>query len=103
MTNATALRQLADKILEQGQFGGFAPGPAASVCIDAAEEIERLCTALDPFADVARWAARNSHDLTKGWDMLLRGPDGIAGHLQVQSPDFVKALEALDHEQGERK
>ncbi len=64
-------------------------------------EIERLRAALEPFAEVARWAERNGHDLTKGWDMLLRQPDGaIAGHLQVQSPDFIAALAALNQQQA---
>lgn len=60
-------------------------------------EIDRLRTALDPFAEVARWAERNGHDLAKGWDMLLRAPDGsIAGHLGVQSPQFIEARRALE-------
>lgn len=63
-------------------------------------EIEKLRAALEPFAEVARWAERNGHDLLKGWDMLLRQPDGgFAGHLQVQSPDFIAALTALGHQQ----
>jgi hypothetical protein len=54
-----------------------------------------LAQALAPFAEVAAWAERNGHDLND-FDMLLRGPqEQIAGHLQVQSPDFIKALEMI--------
>lgn len=60
-------------------------------------EVERLRAGLDPFADEARWAERNGHDLLNGWDMLLRGPGGeIRGHLGVQSRDFVNALRAMN-------
>lgn len=66
----------------------------------AADEIERLRAALKPFAEVARWAERNGHDLLNGWDMLLRQPDGgFAGHLQAQSPDFIAASAALGNQQ----
>lgn len=55
-------------------------------------ELDAAREALAPFAEVAEWAERNSIDLMKGWDMLLRGPDGgFAGHLQVQSPEFIAA------------
>jgi hypothetical protein len=51
--------------------------------------------ALQAFAEVAWWAERNGHDLTD-FDMLLRGPaDQIAGHLQAQSADFLRAAELL--------
>ena len=66
-------------------------------------EIERLRAVLEPFAEVARWARRNGHDLTD-FDMLLRGPGKeIAGHLQVQSANFIRASEALGDEQSVRK
>ena len=58
-------------------------------------EIEQLRAALEPFAEVARWARHNHHDLAD-FDMILRGPGKeIAGHLQVQSPDFIRASETL--------
>ncbi len=70
--------------------------PLHCKCQEAFDEIERLRAALEPFARVARWAEDNGHDLTKGWDMLLRAPDGsFAGHLQVQSPEFIAALRAV--------
>jgi hypothetical protein len=54
-----------------------------------------LAQTLAPFAEVAAWAERNGHDLND-FDMLLRGPkEQIAGHLQVQSVDFIKALEMI--------
>ena len=54
-----------------------------------------LREALEPFAEVAAWAERNGHDLNE-YDMLLRGPDKqIAGHLQAQADDFIRARAAL--------
>jgi hypothetical protein len=58
-------------------------------------ELAAAREALAPFAEVADWAERNKVDLLKH-DMLLRCPDGgIAGHLQVQSPDFIAARAVL--------
>jgi hypothetical protein len=59
-------------------------------------EIEKLRAALEPFAEVSNWAARNNHNLSD-FDMILRGPDHkIAGHLHAQSKDFINAAKTVD-------
>lgn len=65
---------------------------------EARAEVERLREVLMPFAEVADWAERNGHDLMQ-YDMLLRQSDGqFAGHLQVQSADFIAARAAIQGE-----
>lgn len=64
-----------------------------------AAEIVALREALRPFAEVKDWADRNGHDLAH-FDMLLRYVEGpksgqFAGHLQVQSDEFIAAQAAL--------
>ena len=60
-------------------------------------DVEKLKEALKPFAQVADWAERNGHDLEKDFDMLLRGPGNrIAGHLNAQAPDFLRAKQVLE-------
>lgn len=64
-------------------------------------ENERLASALEPFAEEARWAQRNGHDLTSGWSyIILRGND-VRGHAGVQPRDCVAAFAALpQHQHG---
>lgn len=96
-------RDLAGARAEAAGLRGYNEG-LAKIGKENEAEIERLTAALEPFAEVARWAERNGHDLAKDFDMLLRGPGKeIAGHLQVQSRDFIHAKKILGAEQTVRK
>jgi hypothetical protein len=92
--NAQLTRDLADTKAALVRMTEYRDGALANEERLEAEN-ERLRAALEPFAEVARWAKRNGHDLTTGWDMLIRG-NGAICHLGVQSPEFINALSALE-------
>jgi len=74
-------------------WSGDAACVSADTAEDAADEIERLRTALKPFADYYDMLERNSSLV--GFDLIARKHGVILGYADIQARDLKAAKDAL--------